>query len=137
MGISLADIAGLDISEVAEVRMGTLPKGNYVLRVKSASLTEGTNRDNEQRFIIEQEFEVVECLSLIDPKEDKDAQIGRKIGQKQYIVPEKWEEGVGIYRGQVTDMGLDSTGLNSSVRRWRGSRRRSRGSAGACRTTDS
>lgn len=115
MGISLADIAGLDVSEVNEIRMGALPKGNYVFEVKKADLEEGTNKDNEQRFIITTESEVVEVISLIDPKEDKEALIGRKYTDKQYIVPEKWEEGVGLYRGRVTDMGCDSSGVLGEV----------------------
>jgi hypothetical protein len=114
-GVSLADLSDLDVSEVQEIRFDTLPAGSYHLEVKKAELTEGTNRDDEKRFIAEFKFEVLECFAVIDKNVDKDSLVGRGHTEKLYIVPAKAEEGIGLIRAFVFDMGCDNDGKLGAI----------------------
>jgi hypothetical protein len=109
-GVSLADLSDLDVSEVKEIRFENLPVGVYDFKVTSAELGEGQNRDDEKRFIAEFKFEVLECVACTDKSVDKDSLIGRTHTEKLYIVPAKAEEGIGLIRAFVFDMGLPNEG---------------------------
>jgi hypothetical protein len=110
MGISLADIAGMDVSAIEEVRFSTLPKGIMDFTVTAAKLDEGLNAENEQRFFAEFELTVAEVVSLEDKKIEPESLVGRKHTEKVYIVPEKAEEGIGLIRAFVADMGCPNEG---------------------------
>lgn len=111
---SLADIAGLDAAEIAEVRFEVLPGGVYTFRGVAASLEDTTNRDDERRIVMKAQFEVIEVKSVIDrnfkTEEAKAELIGRKHTEKQYVVPAKAAEGLGLIRAFIGDMGLPNEG---------------------------
>lgn len=111
---SLADIAQLDASEIAEVRFESLPAGVYVFRGESAGFEDGTNRDDERRVILTTKSEVVEVKSVIDrdykTEEQRATLIGKKHTEKFYVVPEKAAEGLGLIRAFIGDIGLPNDG---------------------------
>lgn len=111
---SLADIAGLDASEIAEVRFETLPAGVYTFRGVKAEFDDTTNRDEERRIVLKAQVEVVEVHSVIDREfktEEKRAElIGKKHTEKFYVVPAKAGEGLGLIRAFIGDIGLPNEG---------------------------
>ena len=111
---SLADIAQLDASEIAEVRFESLPAGVYVFRGESAKFEDGNNRDDERRVILVTKMEVVEVKSVLDREyktEEKRAElVGKKHTEKMYVVPEKAAEGLGLIRSFIGDIGLPNEG---------------------------
>lgn len=111
---SLADIAQLDASEIAEVRFESLPAGVYTFRGESAQFEDGTNRDDERRVILIVKMEVIEVKSVIDrdykTDEQKESLLGKKHTEKMYVVPEKAAEGLGLIRAFIGDIGLSNEG---------------------------
>lgn len=107
---SLADLAQLDVSEIAEVRFEQLPAGTYSFRGESVSLEDTTNRDDERRIVATFKMEVTEVKSVLERGVDKDELVGKKHTEKQYIVPEKAPEGIGLIRAFLGDIGLPNAG---------------------------
>lgn len=107
---SLADLTDLDVTDVAEIRFSSLPGGVYQFAVESASLDETTNRDNEKRFVAEVKFKVIEVKAVVKKGVDLESLVGKVHTEKYYIVPEKAQEGIGLIRGVITDMGGNSEG---------------------------
>lgn len=107
---SLADLAELDASEIAEVRFESLPAGIYIFRGESAQFEDTTNKDDERRIVMIAKFEVVECRSCLERGVDKEELIGKKHTEKFYVVPEKAAEGLGLIRGWIADVGLPNEG---------------------------
>lgn len=107
---SLADLASLDVSDIAEVRFESLPAGKYRFRGIESKLEEGSNKDGEKRFIWTQKYEVVEAKQVLDRKVDKEELVGKKHSEKRYIVPEKAVEGIGQIRAFLADIGLPNEG---------------------------
>lgn len=111
---SLADIAGLDASEIAEVRFESLPAGVFAFRGDSAAFEDTTNRDDERRIVLVVKMEVSEVKSVIDrdykTDEQKATLLGKKHTEKFYIVPEKAAEGLGLIRAFIGDIGLPNEG---------------------------
>lgn len=111
---SLADLAGLDASEIAEVRFSVLPAGVYGFRGISAEFEDGTNRDDERRIILKVQVEVTEVKSVIDrdfkTEEAKAELLGKKHTEKFYVVPAKAAEGLGLIRSFLADIGLPNEG---------------------------
>lgn len=107
---NLADLAGLDVSEVEEVRFETLAQGVYEFKINATKLDEGDNKDGEKRFWAEIELEVVDVKAVIDRGIDKESLIGKKLTEKLYIVPAEWQKGVGRIRAWLADTGLENAG---------------------------
>lgn len=111
---SLADIAGLDAAEIAEVRFSVLPAGVYLFRGVSVKFDDTTNRDDERRIVLLVQVEVVEVKSVIDrdykSEEAKAELLGKKHTEKFYVVPAKAAEGLGLIRAFVGDIGLGNEG---------------------------
>jgi hypothetical protein len=111
---SLADIAQLDASDIAEVRFESLPAGVFVFRGESAAFEDTTNRDDERRIVLAVKMEVAEVKSVIDrdykTDEQKATLIGKKHTEKFYVVPEKAAEGLGLIRAFIGDIGLPNEG---------------------------
>lgn len=111
---SLADIAGLDASEIAEVRFEVLPAGVYTFRGISAVFEDTTNRDEERRVVLVCKMEVTEVHSVIDrdfkTEEAKAELVGKKHTEKFYVVPAKAGEGLGLIRAFIGDIGLPNDG---------------------------
>lgn len=112
---SLADLADLDVSEVAEIRFSSLPAGVFVFSVESATLDEVMNRDDEKRFIAEFKFKVLEVKAVVKKGVVLEDLVGKQHTEKLYIVPSKAEEGIGLIRAFVNDMGVDNKGKLGEV----------------------
>lgn len=107
---SLADLAALDVSDIAEVRFESLPAGIYSFRGAEAKFEDTTNRDDERRIVLVVKMEVAECKVCTERGIDKDDLIGKKHTEKFYIVPEKAPEGIGLIRAFLGDIGLPNAG---------------------------
>lgn len=114
MEFSLADLAGFDASEIAEVRFENLPAGVYRFRGVSAQFEDTTNRDDERRIVLITKSEVIDVKSVVDrnfkTQEDRDSLLGKKHTEKFYVVPEKAAEGLGLIRAFLGDIGLPNEG---------------------------
>jgi hypothetical protein len=107
---SLADLAQLDVSEIAEVRYESLPAGLYTFKGVEVKFEDTTNRDDERRLVLTVKLEVVEAKSVVERGVDKEDLIGKKHTEKFYIVPEKAAEGIGLIRAFLADVGLPNEG---------------------------
>jgi hypothetical protein len=113
---SLADLADLDITDVQELRMESLPGGAYTFKVVSAEATEGQKKDTmEKQFSIEFGFEVVEVKAVTERGVDKESIVGKKHKERRYITPDKAVEGLGYLRAFLTDIGANSAGKLGGV----------------------
>jgi hypothetical protein len=107
---SLADLAGLDVSEVQEIRSSRLPAGAYIFRGKKVSLSEMENKDGERRFLATVTLEVAEVQAIVEKGFNPEEVVGQTHTERFYIVPEKAQEGIGRIRAFISDIGLDSAG---------------------------
>lgn len=107
---SLAELADMDVSDIAEVRFEQLPPGQYVFRGIEAKLDDVTNRDDERRIVGVFVMEVAEVKSVLARGVDKEELIGKKHTEKQYIVPAKAAEGIGLLRSFLKDLHLPNEG---------------------------
>jgi hypothetical protein len=107
---SLADLAQLDVSDIAEIRFESLPAGLYTFRGTEAKFEDTTNSNDERRLVLVMKMEVVECKTCVERGVDKEDLIGKKHTEKQYIVPEKAAEGIGLIRALLADIGLPNEG---------------------------
>lgn len=111
---SLADLAGLNIDEIQEVRAEILPQGSYEFEVEESKLEEGTNRDGETRFWAEIKMKVIDAISVMpergQPPIDPESLVGKTYTERLYIVPEDAEKGIGRIRAWLADAGLANTG---------------------------
>lgn len=115
MDFSLADLAELDASEIAEVRFESLPAGVYTFRGTEAKFEEFENKDDEKRFRLVAKFEVVECHQVLERGIEKEELVGKKHTEKFVIVPAKAAEGIGLIRAWVGDAGLPNGGVLGGV----------------------
>lgn len=107
---SLADLAALDASDIAEVRFESLPAGIYTFRGLECKFTDGNNAEGERRIIATAKMEVTECKSCLEKGYDKDELVGKKHTEKMYVVPAKAAEGLGLIRAFIGDVGLPNAG---------------------------
>lgn len=112
MDFSLAQLAGVDMSDIQEVSFEGLPAGLYLFRGIGGKLEKVENAKLEKRGKISTEMEVVEVKSItergINP-EDYPEYIGKKHRENFWIVPEKPEEGLGIAVKFFRSVGIDTT----------------------------
>ena len=111
---SLADIAQLDATDIAEVRFEALPAGVYTFRGTHAYLEDTVNRNDERRLVLHLKMEVTEVKAVTDrnyrTQEQRDELIGRTHSERQYIVPSEAIKGIGIIKSLYWDLGLPNTG---------------------------
>jgi hypothetical protein len=115
MDFSLADLADLDATEIAELRRENLPTGAYRFAVESAVLSEGVDKDNIKRFEVKFVMNVIECTACTERGVDKESLVGKKHTEIKYIKPATAQDDIGYLRGWVTDIGCDSTGRLGGV----------------------
>ena len=111
---SLADLSGLDVSEIAEIRFEQLPAGIYDFIIRNPELSEGTNGDGDKIFYMSAKCEVEDVVNLLeggDPEKIK----GKIHNHRQNIEPSDAETGIGRIRAFATDVGVDSTGTLGDV----------------------
>lgn len=112
---SLADLAELDATDIQELRSEALPAGAYRFSIDSATLTEGVDKDQNKRFVVEFKLKVVECKATTERGVDKESLVGKFHTEKRYIRPAHALDDIGYLRGFVTDIGADSTGKLGGV----------------------
>lgn len=123
-GFSLADIAGLDVSDIAEVRFQTLPLGVYGWEVTEADLSED-EKDGERRFKAQFDLKVIEVKSVLEQGVDKESLVGKTHTERFFIKPTESQEDVqkaiGRVRAFIADTGANNAGtLGDIVRSMKG-----------------
>ncbi len=112
-GISLADLAGLDVSEIQELRAESLPNGSYTFACEPVTLTEGTDKENRKRFEVNFKFKVVECKAVMEKGIDPESLVGKFHSERRFIRATNTVEmaqDLGYLRGFITDLGANSAG---------------------------
>lgn len=110
MDFSLADLAGVDMTEIAEVSFEGLPAGLYLFRGIGGKLEKVDNAKEEKRGKIGLEMEVVEVKSITERNQDPEDWVGKKHRENFWIVPEKPEEGLGIAVRFFRSVGISTEG---------------------------
>lgn len=123
-GFSLADIADIDVSEIAEVRFEQIPAGSYDWEVTEASLGED-EKDGERRFKAEFDLKILEVKAVLEQGVDKESLVGKTFTERYFIKPtepqEEIEKAIGRIRAFIADIGLDNKGkLGDIVRSAKG-----------------
>jgi hypothetical protein len=112
-GFSLADLAGIDVSDIEEVRFSSLEPGAYGFEINEADLGED-EKDGNRRFFARFDMKVVEVKTILTPGIDKESQLGKAHTERYYIDPSKPEDevkkSIGRIRAFLTDIGLNSAG---------------------------
>src|SRR3546814_13903284 len=114
-GFSLAQLAGFDASDVAEIRFENLPGGAYVFNGTGVKLEKTKNREDETRFKLTINLEVAEVKAVTERGVNKEELVGKKHNESFYIVPAKAEEGIGLIRAFYADIGLPNGDRKSVV----------------------
>lgn len=111
---SLADLAGIDISDIAEIRFENLPAGFYDFEVTDAKLEEGTDKDGAKRFTATFTQKVLACHSVLEPGVDRESLVGKSHTETIYMNPGKGKEemikAIGRVRAYVSDIGGQNAG---------------------------
>lgn len=123
-GLSLADLADIDVSEIEEVRFSNLPAGVFGFEVGEADLAE-YEKDGERRFKAVFPLKVVEVKSVLEANVDKESLVGKTHTESLFINPNETEDkvqtAIGRIRAFVTDIGCESKGkLGDIVRNTKG-----------------
>lgn len=121
---SLADLADIDVTEVAMIRGETLPAGVYQFKVLEAELDETTNRDDDPRIRAVFKHEVVGVVTVLGkaakaPDFDPEELVGKTYTDRLYIVPDEGQkkalEGIGRVKAYVFDLGCENNGTLSDI----------------------
>ncbi len=117
-GLSLADLADLNVDDIEEVRFVNLPAGVYGWEVKESELKE-YEKDGVRKFKAEIELEIVEVKAILDSAVDKDSLVGKRHTERMVVDPTAEEEDVkkaiGRIRAFVADIGLPNTGSLGAI----------------------
>lgn len=103
--VSLADLAGLDMSAVEAVAGGfeLTPKGAYVFKVLDAKLAEFADYP-----VITFELEIIECLALASDDKTPEGMVGVKHDETIFIIDV--QKSVGQAKFLMTEAGYRATG---------------------------
>lgn len=111
MDFSLAELAGVDMTDIQEVSFEGLPGGMWLLRGVEGTLAKVDNAKEEKRGKISLQYEVVEVKSITERNAgEPDEFIGRKYRENFWIVPEKPEEGLGMAVKFFRSIGIETDG---------------------------
>lgn len=113
MDFSLAELAGVDMTEIQEVSFEGLPAGLYLFRGIAGKLEKVDNAKEEKRGKIGLEMEVVEVKSITErgiAQDEWPEYVGKKHRENFWIVPEKPEEGLGIAVRFFRSIGINTEG---------------------------
>lgn len=110
-GMSLADIAGLDVSDVEELRSSQIAAGLYTWEVTKGTMSSRmVKEDTELRYVAEIELKVIEADAVTEKGVTPEDMMGKTFTEKFFIDPAEAQKGVGFLKGFVTDIGADSKG---------------------------
>jgi hypothetical protein len=117
-GLSLADLADLNVDDIEEVRFIDLPAGIFGWEIKESELKE-YEKDGVRKFKAEIEMQIVEVKAVLDSSVDKEALVGKRHTERLIVDPTAEEEDVkkaiGRIRAFVADVGLPNTGSLGSI----------------------
>lgn len=111
--MSLADLAGVDVSDIEEVRFEAIPLGTYNLRVNKAEIEDTFNNDGDKVFRPIFEIEIIDVVSILKTPagEDKEAyaqkQVGRKHSERFTINMAKGNDDIATAIGRVKSFHTD------------------------------
>lgn len=112
-GFSLADLAEIDVTDIAEVRYASIPMGVYDFLITKAELAED-EKDGERRFKAEIEMKIAEVHAVLEPNVDKESLIDKLHTERFFIKPNEEQAkvlaSIGRIRAFVADVGMDNTG---------------------------
>lgn len=114
MDFSLAELGGVDMSEIAEVSFEGLPGGMWLLRGTEGKLEKVDNAKAEKRGKIGLQYEVVEVKTITERgavpegSTPEDEFVGKKYRENFWIVPEKPEEGLGMAVKFFRSIGIET-----------------------------
>lgn len=110
--VSLTDLAGVDLTDVKEVRSMVTPAGKFHFRIKDASLkaVEATNKEDPQgpkinKPVIQFELESQNCFSLVDDEADPADEIGIMHYEAFWLNDVKKD--LGRVKAFLIDIGID------------------------------
>ncbi len=110
--VSLADIAGVDMDDVAEVRGSTFPGGTFQFVTEDAKLTVVGSKDDRKpgiQFV----FKCTDVFSLTDSAKDANSVIGKKHNELCFLTEPL--EGLGRAKAFMADVGYKGTGRLDAI----------------------
>lgn len=105
--VSLADIAGVDMDAVAEVRGTTFPAGFFKLKVENAKLAVVGQGDSKKAGI-QFKFVCTDVMKLIDSSKDVESIIGKFHVETCFLTEPM--EGLGKAKAFMADTGFKGSG---------------------------
>lgn len=115
-GMSLADIAGIDTSEIEELRSSSLPTGLYTFECSAGKLEDKMVKDDsERRVVASVQLKVIEIDTIAEKDVNPDDVMGKTQTEQFFIDPAEAEKGIGYLKGWVADIGADNSGNMGGV----------------------
>lgn len=111
--MSLADIAGLDVSDVEELRSSQIAAGLYTFEVVRTLFEERTvtkDDEDQMRYVGVIELKVIEIEAIAERGVEESDVMGKSHTETFFIDPSEAQKGIGFLKGFVTDIGADSKG---------------------------
>lgn len=107
-GLSLADIAGINVSEVAEVRFEDLPAMQAIFKIVSAKWKEDVG--DKHQLVCQLTAEVVQVGEFNDDKPSDEARFEKMVGKKHnesfFIDPSDIATGIGRIKAFLVDCNI-------------------------------
>lgn len=110
--VSLAEIAGVDMDDVAEVRGSTFAAGAFKFIVDDAKLAV-MGKDKDAKAGIQYKFKCSDVLSLVDSSKDANAIIGKFHVETCFLTDPM--EGLGRAKAFMADTGYKGSGKLEEV----------------------
>ncbi len=115
-GMSLADIAGIDTSEIEELRSSALPVGLYTFECQAGKLEDRMVKDDtERRVVVSVPMKVVEVDTIAEKDVSESDVMGKTQTEQFFIDPSEAEKGIGYLKGWLADIGADNSGNMGGV----------------------
>lgn len=118
-GMTLASIAGLDVSEVEEIRASRIGAGLYTFEVTKGFVEERMVKDNtELRYCPTIELKVIEVDAVTETGFDAAEMMGKTHSENWFINPSDNEAAlktIGYLKGFVKDIGCDNAGAMGGI----------------------
>lgn len=123
--VSLADLAGVSLDDIAEQRGGGLPAGMYIFEVTSEHIPalvaiESNSKDKQSKVMkpaIKVPVSVLECIAVKDPSEIPDglsSLVGR-LHTETFFITHPAEKSLGFWKAFTKDIGGPTTGSMTSI----------------------
>lgn len=118
--LSLADIAGLDISDVEELRSSQLPAGLFTFEVtgrdvEKVQVKAKDSEDEVTKVKVNIISKVIEVETIIDKDVEEKDVLGKSYTETFFIDPADAAKGFGYLKGWVKDIGGENDGPMGGV----------------------